>query len=155
MLTNNAKITSYGMDKNEENQLNQLNKFFTQASSKLRVGTLLDPGYATNLRLGMAMRLYLPMHYANIRAWPSLFETPSFNWFRFETPSTLLQEHFWDCKQLGSYCAEDPLQSNKSEATFKTCFRWNLFEESLFWTEITGNCFLDWRSRRKIGRWTK
>jgi len=23
------------------------------------------------------------------------------------------QEHFWDCKQLGSYCAEDPLQSNK------------------------------------------
>ena len=34
MLTNNAKITSYGMDKNEENQLNQLNKFSTQASSK-------------------------------------------------------------------------------------------------------------------------
>ena len=71
----------------------------------------------------------------------------------YETPSTLLQEHFWDCKQLGSYCAEDPLQSNKSEATFKTCFRWNLSEESLFWSEITGNCFLDWRSRRKIGRW--
>ena len=79
----------------------------------------------------------------------------TFNWFRFETPSKLLQEHFWDCKQLGSYCAEDPLQSNKSEATFKTCFRWNLSEESLFWTEITGNCFLDWRSRRKIGRWNK
>ena len=71
------------------------------------------------------------------------------------TPSNLLQEHFWDCKQLGSYCAEDPLQSNKSEATFKTCFRWNLSEESLFWSEITGNCFLDWRSRRKIGRWNK
>ena len=79
----------------------------------------------------------------------------TFNWFRFETPSKLLQEHFWDCKQLGSYCAEDPLQSNKSEATFKTCFRWNLFEESLFWSEITGNGFLDWRSRRKIRRWNK
>ena len=26
---------------------------------------------------------------------------------------TYLQDHFWDCKQLESYCAEDPLRSTR------------------------------------------